>query len=117
MTTTSCQHINMRRIGECPDSYSYVAAWCEDCGALYDGQWCFHKAMSREEDIVQLREKVAESRYIWVRLVNGCPVEACNTVGGPETVTDGSVWWRFVLADDVRKAINEWASETSTPDV
>jgi hypothetical protein len=60
-------------------------------------------------DIAQLREKVAEARYVWVRVAkDGSPVEVRPTPGGPETMTDGSMWWRFVLANDVRRAINEF---------
>jgi hypothetical protein len=61
-------------------------------------------------DFGQLRTLVGESRYVWVRLLDGRPVEVRERAGGPETMVDGSQWWRFVLADDVRKAINEWAA-------
>jgi hypothetical protein len=61
-------------------------------------------------DFGQLRMMVAEGRYVWVRFYDGQPAEVRGSPGGPETMADGSAWFRFVMADDVRKAINEWAS-------
>jgi hypothetical protein len=61
------------------------------------------------EELVTLRTRVAESKYVWVRMLDGRPVEVSFRVGGPETMNDGSIWLRFVLADDVRKAINTMA--------
>ena len=58
------------------------------------------------EELVTLRTRVADCRYVWVRLLNGAPVEVSRSPGGPETMNDGSTWYRFVLADDVHKAIN-----------
>ena len=58
------------------------------------------------EDLVTLRTRGAAWRYVWVRVLNGAPVEVSRSPGGPETMTAGSTWYRFVLADDVRKAIN-----------
>ena len=59
-----------------------------------------------KDELVTLRLRVAESKYVWVRLLNGTPVEVSRSSGGPDTMTDGSAWYRFVYVDDVRKAIN-----------
>jgi hypothetical protein len=62
-----------------------------------------------KEELVTLRTRVSEARYVWVRILNGTTLEVRESPGGPETMNDGSVWLRFVLADDVRKAINSMA--------
>ena len=59
-----------------------------------------------KEELVTLRTRVADCRYVWVRLLNGTPVEVSRSPGGPDTMTDGSPWYRFVFVDDVRKTIN-----------
>ena len=60
-----------------------------------------------KEELVTLRLRVSEARYVWVRILGGAALEVRReSPGGPETMTDGSAWYRFVLADDVRKAIN-----------
>jgi hypothetical protein len=64
-------------------------------------------------DVKQLRMMVGEARYVWVRILNGQPVEVGNSPGPTGPMVDGSVWWRFALAEDVRKAINEWATSQS----
>jgi hypothetical protein len=61
------------------------------------------------EELVTLRSRVADSKYVWVKIRNGAPVDVSQSPGGPETMNDGSVWLRFILADDVRKAINTMA--------
>jgi hypothetical protein len=59
-----------------------------------------------KEELVTLRTRVADCRYVWVRLLNGAPVEVGTIPGGPASMADGSAWYRFILSDDVRKAIN-----------
>jgi hypothetical protein len=59
-----------------------------------------------KEELVTLRAHVSEARYFWIRILNGAPVEVARGPGGPDSMNDGSVWLRFILADDVRKAIN-----------
>ncbi len=54
-----------------------------------------------EEKLVTLRLRVAESKYVWVRLLNGTPVEVSRSPGGPDTMTDGSAWYHFLFSDDV----------------
>ena len=60
-----------------------------------------------KEELVTLRERVSEARYVWVRILGGVALEVRReSPGVSDTMTDGSAWYRFVLADDVRKAIN-----------
>lgn len=63
-----------------------------------------------KEELVTLRTRVGESHYVWVRILGDRVLEVSLFPGGPETMNDGSTWRRFILADDVRKAINTMES-------
>ena len=48
-----------------------------------------------KEELVTLRERVSEARYVWVRILGGAALEVRReSPGGPETMTDGSAWYR-----------------------
>jgi len=57
----------------------------------------------------ELRERIGNARYVWVLVVDGSLREVRDRPGGPETLAGGGTWLRFISADGVRVAVNEWA--------
>lgn len=59
-----------------------------------------------KEELLALRERVGECKYVWVKFLGTRPVAVSERPGGPETMADGTGWYRFVYSDDVRRAVN-----------